>query len=211
MEFELREGIVFHDGEKFGADDVVYTLNFVADPASKVLTQENVSWIKSAEKTGPFAVRLHLKAPFPAALEYLSGPLPIYPHAYYARVGPQGMSRQPIGTGPYKVTQAEPGKSFTLVKNEAYFKDSPKGQPRIGKIVERTIPETPTQIAEIMTGQMDWIWQVPADQAEKLRQVPNLTIKSAETMRIGYIGFDAAGRSSAAPRTASRATNTILP
>src|SRR5882757_4279041 len=89
MEFELREGIVFHDGEKFGADDVVYTLNFVADPASKVLTQENVSWIKSAEKTGPLAVRLHLKAPFPAALEYLAGPVPIYPHAYYARVGPQ--------------------------------------------------------------------------------------------------------------------------
>jgi len=199
LEFELREGIVFHDGAKFGAEDVAYTLNFVSDPASKVLTQENVSWIKSVETTGPYAVRIHLKAPFPAALEYLAGPLPIYPHAYYARVGPQGMSRQPIGTGPYKVTAAEPGKSFTLVKNEAYSRDSPKGQPRIGKIVERTIPETPTQIAEILTGQMDWIWQVPADQSEKLRQVPNLTVKSAETMRIGYIGFDAAGRSGDTP------------
>jgi peptide/nickel transport system substrate-binding protein len=199
LDFELRQGILFHDGEKFDADDVVYTLNWVSDPANKVLTQENVAWIKSAEKTGPFAVRLHLKAPFPAALEYLSGPVPIYPHVYYAKVGPQGMSRKPIGTGPYKVAEAEPGKSFTLVKNDSYSKDSPKGQPRIGKIVERTIPETPTQIAEIMTGQMDWIWQVPADQAEKLRQVPSLTVKSAETMRIGYIGFDAAGRSGDTP------------
>jgi peptide/nickel transport system substrate-binding protein len=199
LDFELREGIVFHDGAKFDAEDVVFTLNWVSDPANKVLTQENVSWIKSAEKTGPYAVRIHLKAPFPAALEYLAGPLTIYPHEYYAKVGPQGMSRQPIGTGPYKVTAAETGKSFTLVKNEAYFKDSPKGQPRIGKIVERTIPEVPTQVAELLTGRMDWIWQVPADQAEKLAQMPNFTLKSAETMRIGYIGFDAAGRSGDTP------------
>jgi peptide/nickel transport system substrate-binding protein len=199
LDFDLREGIVFHNGAKFDADDVVYTLNFVSDPANKVLTQENVSWIKSVEKTGPYAVRIHLKAPFPAALEYLAGPLTIYPHEYYARVGPQGMSRQPIGTGPYKVVAAEPGKSFTLVKNTAYFKDSPKGQPQIGKIVERTIPEVPTQVAELLTGQMDWLWQVPADQAEKLRQMPNLTVKSAETMRIGYIGFDAAGRAGDTP------------
>jgi peptide/nickel transport system substrate-binding protein len=199
LDFDLREGIVFHNGAKFDADDVVYTLNFVSDPANKVLTQENVSWIKSVEKTGPYAVRIHLKAPFPAALEYLAGPLTIYPHEYYARVGPQGMSRQPIGTGPYKVVAAEPGKSFTLVKNTAYFKDSPKGQPQIGKIVERTIPEVPTQVAELLTGQMDWLWQVPADQAEKLRQMPNLTVKSAETMRIGYIGFDATGRAGDTP------------
>jgi peptide/nickel transport system substrate-binding protein len=199
LDFTLREGIVFHNGAKFDADDVVYTLNFVSDPANKVLTQANVSWIKSVEKTGPYAVRLHLKAPFPAALEYLAGPLCIYPHEYYARVGPQGMSRQPIGTGPYKVVAAEPGKSFTLVKNTAYFKDSPKGQPEIGKIVERTIPEVPTQVAELLTGQTDWLWQVPADQTEKLRQMPNLTVKSAETMRIGYIGFDAAGRSGDTP------------
>ena len=199
LEFQLREDVVFHDGAKFGADDVAFTLNFVSDPANKVLTQENVSWIKTVEKTGPYAVLIHLKAPFPAALEYLAGPLPIYPHEYYAKAGPQGMSRQPVGSGPYKVTAAEPGKSFTLVKNEAYFKESPKGQPRIGKIVERTIPEVPTQVAEILTGQMDWLWTVPADQAEKLRQMPNLTVKSAETMRIGYIGFDAAGRAGDTP------------
>ncbi len=199
LEFQLREDVVFHDGAKFGADDVAFTLNFVSDPANKVLTQENVSWIKTVEKTGPYAVLIHLKAPFPAALEYLAGPLPIYPHEYYAKAGPQGMSRQPVGSGPYKVTAAEPGKSFTLVKNEAYFNESPKGQPRIGKIVERTIPEVPTQVAEILTGQMDWLWTVPADQAEKLRQMPNLTVKSAETMRIGYIGFDAAGRAGDTP------------
>src|SRR3546814_17800114 len=45
LEFELREGIKFHNGEEFDADSVVYTLNFVADPKNKSTTQQNVRWI----------------------------------------------------------------------------------------------------------------------------------------------------------------------
>ncbi len=209
LDFALRQGVVFHDGTPFGADDVAYTLNWVSDPANKVITQQNVEWIRSVETTGPFAVRLHLKAPFPAALEYLANILPIYPHAYYARVGPQGMSRHPIGTGPYRVVEAEPGKSFTLQRNDEYFAGSPKGRPAIAKIVQRTIGDMSTQIAEVLTGRIDWIWQVPADQAEKLAHVPNVTVKSAETMRIGYVGFDAAGRSGETPMRDQRVREAI--
>jgi len=43
MDFVLREGIVFHNGEKFDADEVVYTLHFVSDPENKVLAQRNVN------------------------------------------------------------------------------------------------------------------------------------------------------------------------
>ena len=50
MEFELRQGIKFHNGEKFDADDVVYTLNFVSNPDNKVLVQRNVNWIEKTEK-----------------------------------------------------------------------------------------------------------------------------------------------------------------
>src|SRR3546814_995596 len=73
MEFELRDDVYFHDGSKFDADDAVYTLNHIATPAGQVMTQANVSWIKSAEKLGPYKLRLYLDEPFPAALEYLSG------------------------------------------------------------------------------------------------------------------------------------------
>src|SRR5262252_1711149 len=84
LEFDLRQGVTFHNGQPFDADDVVYTFNFVVDPANKVLNMNNVGWMKSTEKTGPYQVRIHLKAPFPAALEYVAGPMPIYPHKYYS-------------------------------------------------------------------------------------------------------------------------------
>ncbi|MCD6430873.1 MAG: ABC transporter substrate-binding protein [Deltaproteobacteria bacterium] len=194
IEFELRQGIVFHNGEKFDADDVVYTLNFVSNPDNKILVQRNVNWIKKAEKLGPYKVRVLFKKPFPAVLEYLAGNLPIYPNEYYAKVGPEGFGRQPVGTGPYKVVEVDPGKRIVFKKNADYFKASPKGQPAIGTLVQRTISEMTTQVAELMTGGLDWIYLVPTDQAEKLAKVPNIKVLKAETMRIGFLQMDANGR-----------------
>ncbi len=195
MEINIREGIVFHNGQKLTADDVVYTLNFAADPANKVKTQRYSSWIDRVEKTGDYSVKIILKKPFPAAFEFLSGANPIYPKDYYSEVGTKGFGIKPIGSGPYKIVEVIPGKKVVMEKNEAYFKDSPKGQASIGKIVWRTLPEVNTQMAELMTGALDWIYLVPPDQAAKLAKNPNLTVTPAETMRIGYLVFDAADRS----------------
>ena len=114
MEFELRQGIKFHNGEKFDADDVVFTLNFMSNPENKVLVQRNVNWIDRAEKLGPYKVKLYLKNPFPSALEYLAGNLPIYPNEYYTKVGSQGFGLKPVGTGPYKVVEHELGRKIVF-------------------------------------------------------------------------------------------------
>ena len=192
---ELRQGVKFHNGQELTADDVVYTLNWVIDPKNGVLTRNYVDWMKNVEKLGKYKVKINLVKPFPAAFEFLSGANPIYPKDYYAKVGPKGFGLKPIGTGPYKCVELEPGKRYVLVKNKDYFKDSPKGQPAIGKIVWRTIPEVNTKVAELMTGGLDWIWLVPQDQAKKLAQMPTLTVVAAETMRIGFLMMDAANRS----------------
>jgi peptide/nickel transport system substrate-binding protein len=195
LELDLRQGVTFHNGQPFNADDVVYTFNFAVDPANKVLNMTNVGWMKSTEKIDPYKVRIHLKAPFPAALEYLAGPMPIYPHKYYAEVGAQGMARKPIGTGPYLVESLEPGKSIVFVKNANYWEGSARGKPSIGKVVQRFIPEKTTQIASLLSGDLDLMWYVPPDQVDSLKAVPGLTVSAGETMRVGYIYFDAAGRS----------------
>ena len=193
IDFDLRKEVKFHNGADFTADDVVYTVNWVADPSHGVKTRRNVNWMKSAEKLGAYKVRLHLKKPFPAALEYLSGPVPIYPSAYYAKVGPGGMGLHPVGTGPYKVISVEPGKHFTLEKFEDYFKNGPKGRPKIGRLDIRTIPDINTQITELFGGGLDYIDHVPADQAEKLELMDRFTVINQSTMRIGYIEMCAAG------------------
>jgi peptide/nickel transport system substrate-binding protein len=199
LELNLREGVTFHNGDAFDADDVVATINFVANEENGVKTQRNVNWMDSAEKVDEFTVRINTTDVFPAAIEFLSGPVSMYPAEYYAEVGPSGMGLQPVGTGPYKVVEVVPGQRFILERNENYH-DSPKGQPTIGTIDIRTIPDVNTQIAELFSGSLDLIWQVPADQAERLAMMNDqFIVENESTMRVGYLSMDAAGRSSMDP------------
>ena len=209
LEFDLRKGVTFHNGEKFDADDVVYTLTYISNPENGAKPARNVNWWDSAEKLGDYKVRLNLTKEFPAALEFLSGPIVMYPNEYYAEVGPEGMAMKPVGTGPYAVTSVEPGKRYKFKKNDNYHASSPKGQANIGNIVIRTIAESNTQLAELFSGGVDWIWKVKPDQAQRISAQGQFTVKNASTMRIGYLNFDAMGRHSKNPMNDVRVRRAI--
>ncbi|MDF1790533.1 MAG: ABC transporter substrate-binding protein [Thalassobaculaceae bacterium] len=199
FEFKLRKGVKFHNGDGFSAKDVVATINFLLAPDTGKLSKQTVDWIKGAEALDDYTVRIYAKAPTPLATLYLAGDIPMYPADHYAKVGPGGMGKEPVGTGPYKITKMVPGKEIVFEANADYFAGSPKGKPAISKILQRTIPDVNTQIVELTSGKLDWIWKVPADQAEKLATLPSLNVVSAGTMRVGYLQFDAAGRSGKNP------------
>ncbi len=199
LEFELRDDVVFHDGKKFGADDVVYTINYVSNKDNGVLTFKNVSWMKSAEKLGQHKVRINLHKPFPAALPYLSNAVAIVPDGHYDDAPTDAEGKKdygavhPVGTGPYKITEVRAGEGIFMEANEAYFEGGPKGTPQIGKLVFRTLNEMNTQIAELLTGGVDWIWDEPKAQSEKLAS--RVQAVNAPTLRLSYIQFDVNGKS----------------
>lgn len=196
LELTLRQGVKFHNGASFDADDVVFTLNYMVDPKNGAKNTVATSWIKRAEKIDQFKVRIITNGPFPAALEYLAGPVIIHPHEYYAAVGPAGVATKPIGTGPYKVVSVEPGKHYVLKRNDDYFAAA-KPKAKVETIDIRTIPDINTQMAELFNGTIDLVWQVPSDQADKMAGRGNFQVLNAPTMRVGYLSLDAAGRSGA--------------
>ncbi|MEN3375681.1 MAG: peptide/nickel transport system substrate-binding protein [Hyphomicrobiales bacterium] len=197
IEFTLRPGVKFHDGSPFTADDVVYTLNLVSDPASKVSTPANYNWIEKAEKTGELSVRVKLKRPTPAALEYFALVLPIYPKAYREKVGAEGYAKAPVGAGPYKITKVEAGVSIDFERFEDYWAGSPKGKPAIKKLSVRFVPDATTEMTELLAQRADWIWNLNPDQFDNVNKLPMLTAVRKESMRVGYLLLDAAGRTGA--------------
>ena len=211
LDLTLREGVKFHNGKDFTAEDVKYTFDFVRRPDSGMQFAVITSWIKDIEVLGPHKLRITAKAPTPAALEFLAGTTPIYPKGHYDSAPTistaDGKTRRdngavlPVCTGPYKMKEYKAGQSVTLVKNEGYFDGSPKGKPRIGTIVYRTIPDAETQMAELLTGGVDWIWGVPPENAKQIAEMPNVTVESAGTMRMSFLSLDAAGRSGKPPTT----------
>ena len=192
LELDLRQGVKFHNGAAFTADDVVYTLNFVANPANRAVSSGLVRWIDHVEKRGLFTVRIVSKQSFPAAVAFLAAAnMVIHPHEYYARVGPSGMTEHPVGTGPFKVVEHALGKYLRLERNANYFKDSPKAQPKIDKIEIRFVPDAQTRVAESIAGGLDLIMNVAPDQADQLQDIAQLQIVSGETMRYAYLAMRA--------------------
>ncbi len=194
IEFELRGGVTFHDGTKFTADDVVYTVELVLND-SRLAVPSNYSWIEGAEKIDEQHVRIKLKRVFPAALEYLSMVLPIYPKAYREQSG-AAFSQKPIGTGPYQVTEIDGASAITMARYDAYF-DGPKGKPAIRNLVISEVAEASDELAALLDGKADWIWNISTDQIPKVSALPLLQVLSSESMRVGYLEMDAAGRTGA--------------
>jgi peptide/nickel transport system substrate-binding protein len=193
IELHMRAGVVAHDGQVVDARDVVDTVGNMLDPAAHIVAYNRVNWLAGAELVDEHTVRLKMKTPFGPWQEYLTS-LPILPREAYARLGPDGMARTPVGTGPYRISAISAGQQVVMQRNENYFGGA-KGQPNIARIVFRHIPDQETQIAELMSGGLDFIWRLSSDQAEQLRSVDGLKVTAGGTIRIGTIDMDAAGRS----------------
>src|SRR5258708_1030871 len=143
------------------------------------------------------SVRVKLKRPTPAALDYFALVIPIYPKAYREKVGAEGYAKAPVGAGPYKMTKVEPGVSIDFERFEDYWAGSPKGKPAIKKLSVRFVPDATTEMTELLASRADWIWNLNPDQFDSVNKFPTLSAVRKESMRVGYLSLDAAGRTGA--------------
>jgi len=189
VEFDLRKGIKFHDGSEMTADDVIYTFEYIANPANKSRAS-SMRKIDHVEKLGTYKIQIHLKEPYPLMLSWLASHS-VFKKGCYDENGATSQNLNPNGTGPYRITKILDGKGFVFGKNNNYYKDSPKGQPSIGKIVVRIIPEENTQLAELLSGGVDWIFFTSSDTTESMLNNPKVTVQQTAGLRIRYLMMDA--------------------
>lgn len=197
MEFKLRKGVKFHDGSAFDADDVVYMVNFVTDPNVNFRFKgTRFGWIDKIEKVDQYTVRFHSKGAYAPILSRLSTSLPMYPSDYHASLKVKStFGHHPIGTGPYKVTKVDPNEGIFFTRNDHYMTGDSKPAGRVEHLIAKAIPDRQTQIAELMSGGLDIMYNVPKDQAQSLAANPNIEISVTPTVSFIYILFDTTDRS----------------
>ena len=149
--FKVRDGVKWHDGKPFSAQDVACTFDLLLSP-DKLRRNPRSAWWSNVEKVTadtPTEVTFHLKAPQPSLLALLaSGYSPIYP----CHVPPDAMRRKPIGTGPFKLAEFKMNESIKLVKNPDYWK---KGRPYLDGIEYTIIPDRSTRMLSFAAGKFD--------------------------------------------------------
>jgi peptide/nickel transport system substrate-binding protein len=210
IDFTLRAGVTFHNGDPFGADDVVYTVNtVVSDPYLSV--PSNYAFLASAEKLGDLRVRLKLRRVFPAAMEYVAMVLPIWPKAYRQKVGLHQYSAAPIGTGPYRVTRVDGESAIDLERFDGYFAGSPKGRPAIARIAITEVADAAAELDALLSERADWIWDFAPEKLQQVASLPGLQAVVGDTMRVAYLNMDSAGRSGAGnPLTMTKVRQAIV-
>ena len=181
LDFTLQGGVRFHNGSLFGPDDVIATVARAMRP--DVAVPSNYEWLAGAERTDD-GVRLHLAHPFPPVFEYLAMILPMLPAD-----GATG-----AGTGPY-LASLDADRTVRLLRNEGYA-PGPKSRPAIARVEIRQRPDDSTGgFDDLEAGRADWIWQLTPAQFARGAVATGWQSVRAESMRIGYLQFDAAGRS----------------
>ena len=199
LDLQLRRGVTFHDGSPFTADDVVYTVEYIKNPANNAsFAKADYGFIKSAEKLDPFSIRLKLEVPTPSAIDQLTQVLFILPKATHEKLGARAFGAQPVGTGPMKLDKFEPGRQVLLVRNDSYYA-ADWGKPRLDRITVLNITDPQTQMAELTSGRVDFLWNIQPDQLMQLKPARNIETVTGGSVSISYLSLDAAGRTGANP------------
>ena len=193
-EFELKEGITFHNGNPFDADDVVATLKYASDPATKLTFKNRYDWMKSIEKLGPYKVRITASEPSSAHMSLLAYRIRMWDAETMAKLSDiEDYGRvSPVGTGVYKAVQVDKNTGTIIERNDNYKTDPSKSAP-IKRVHGIPMPDQQTQIAQFMTGGLDLLRNITPDTAKALAANPNVTITNLASPSFFYMMLDAAG------------------
>jgi peptide/nickel transport system substrate-binding protein len=167
LTFKLRQGVKWHDGKLFTANDVKCTWDLISGAATeKLRVNPRKSWYRNLDNVtvgGDDEVTFRLKRPQTSFIALLaSGWSPVYP----CHVSGRDMRAHPIGTGPFKFVEFKPNESVKVARNPDYWK---RGRPYLDAI-EYTIMSTPaTAILAFAAGKFDRSWQGTVNLADFAR------------------------------------------
>src|SRR5438132_2443681 len=185
-EFKLRQGVKFHNGDPFSAEDVKFSFDRVLDPNTKSPQYGNIRGIKEVKIIDPHTVHLITDKPFPLLLERVVF-FPIIPKKHFDKVGSQAFADSaPVGTGPYKFVEWKRDQYLKLERFEEHW----RGQAPFKNLITRVIPETSTQIAELKTGGVDIIRNLAPDLIPDLKAHPTTYVSTAPILRTHYVELD---------------------
>lgn len=167
LRFTLRDGIMFHNGAPLTAEDVKFSIDRVRSEALGSGYAGGFASVASVDVVDPLTVDIMLTQPDAGLLAQL-GQLQIVSKAYHDEVGDAGFASNPVGTGPFAFVEWVKDDHATLAANADYWDGSWKGGPEVATVSFRPIPDAGTRIAELTTGGVDLIQDLPTDKASGL-------------------------------------------
>ncbi|RUT30277.1 ABC transporter substrate-binding protein [Arsenicitalea aurantiaca] len=192
--FTLRQGVTFHDGAEFTAEDVVFSLDRARSEKSN-MRQLHVD-VESVTAVDDHTVEVKM-----------AGPSPLYPNNLtntfimdktwseandvvevqdYAAGEDNYAVRNTNGTGPYVLTSREVDVRSVLTLNENHWAEE---APAVTEIIYLPIAENATRIAALLSGEVDIVQDVPVQDVERLSSTDGIKVETGPENRVIYFGY----------------------
>ena len=195
-EFDIRNDITFHSGNKLTAESIRFTIeDRILDPEIKSPRLPNFKWVKSVEVVDEDTFRIHTHEVYPIALQVLNT-LYVMDEKWAAEHDFQYIQEHAMGSGPYMWVEWNKGSNIVLKKNPNYWMD---GVPAIDNVTIKIVPETATRMAELFAGSVDFAMNLQLDQLESFDSRPDYEVLEGKIIRVDFWQFDSMGRAGDTP------------
>lgn len=174
--FKLRQGVTFHNGNPFKADDVVATWDRILNPDTKATRRPEMANLASYSAVDDGTVKATLKNPYATFLAVL-----VSSESYIIdKESTQGFdfTKQMNGTGAFKLESFEKDVRYVLVKNPNYWE---RGLPYLDRIEQVPIPDDTARVNAFKSGQINFIEYLPWQNMDEIGKDKQFTL---------YKGFD---------------------
>jgi peptide/nickel transport system substrate-binding protein len=211
IEFDLRDDVTFHNGDKFTAEDVKATTDWLADEKTKIRFKDRYDWART-EILSPYKIRIHTSFPFSTDLSALSYRVKILDGKVMKTL--EGHMEdygrfQPVATGAYKVVDFDKNRGLTLEAVANHWDKSGYGRAPAQRVHGIPIPDRQTQVAQLITGGVDLLRNVQPDTAAELK-AQGFVVTPTPAQNLLYVTLDAAGRSKSKLMTDERVRKAFI-
>jgi peptide/nickel transport system substrate-binding protein len=189
VQFKLRQGVKYHNGEDFDAEAVKFSIMRPLDPANNADARTSYSIISGVDVIDKYTVNIKTSKPDPVLMTRLSGfSMTQVAPKWAAANGIKGFGdgKESVGTGPYKLTQWTRGQDLVMEANPTYW----GGAPPIKKVRIKTIPELGTRSAAVRSGEVHIAKDMPLEEVTAFNNSGKVMAKITQSNRVPFYFFE---------------------
>ena len=180
--FSLREGVQFHDGTEFTAEDVLASYTRIQEEEG--LAADYLSLVDSMDAPDDHTFSLELSEPFAPLLFRMATS---HMHIIPAEQAEQGSVDEPIGTGPFQFESHELDSEFVMVRFDDYWDDE---YPLLDRITKTEIPDNDVRLDRFEAGEADFANDIPPRHADRLEDDPDVEFIERFPQSLTYLGMN---------------------
>ncbi|NCT90791.1 ABC transporter substrate-binding protein [Cellulomonas sp. APG4] len=183
--FDLRDGVTWHDGSDFTADDVVYSYTRIID--EELANAWRFAAVTEVSAPDDDTVVIEVAQPSPNLLSSIGG-FKGMAIVQQENVESGDIVTAPVGTGPFSVADYAAGEAIDLTANADWW----GGAPEVGGVTFRFVPEPTTAVAELTAGDVHWTDNVPPQQVSDLEGNDDVVVGAAASNDYWYLAANQA-------------------